>query len=78
MTQMQAILDLFKKGKTLDLVSAFHKTGCMKLSTRISDFRKMGYIFKVKKINFHSMYGTKGYYFEYTLDLKKTPKKLLK
>jgi Helix-turn-helix domain len=78
MTQQQAVLDILKKGKTLNILSAFKLTGSMKLSTRISDFRKLGYVFKVKKIHFKTRYKTNGCYCDYTLDLKKTPKKLLK
>lgn len=78
MTQQGAILDLFKKGKTLNWLTIFKLTGSSKGTTRISDFRKLGYVFKVEKINFTTKYKTKGYYFDYTLDRKKTPKKLLK
>jgi hypothetical protein len=79
MTQQQALLDLFKKGKTLNLISAFKLTGCMKLSCRVNDtFIPMGYVFKKEKVNFQTRYKTHGYYFEYTLDRKKTPKRLLK
>lgn len=79
MTQQQALLDLFKQGKTLNLTSAFKLTGCHKLSTRISDtFEPMGYKFKKEKVVFRTKYQTKGYYYNYTLNLKKTPKRLLK
>jgi len=79
MTQQQALLDLFKKGETLNLTSAFKLTGCHKLSTRVSDtFEPMGYVFKKEKVNFVTKYRTKGYYFNYTLNFKKTPKRLLK
>jgi hypothetical protein len=78
MTQKQALLDLFKQGKTLNLISAFKLTGCMKLSSRISDFKKLGYSFVVKKVNFLTKYQTHGYYFDYRLNKSKTPKHLLK
>lgn len=78
MTQKQALLDLFKKGETLNLMTAFKKTGTFKLSTRCSEFIQQGYKFKKEKVNFTTKYYTKGYYFNYTLDLKKTPKRLLK
>jgi hypothetical protein len=79
MTQQQALLDIFKKGETLNLLTAFKQTGCMKLSCRVSDtFEPMGYVFKKEKVVFKTKYQTSGYYFNYTLNLKKTPKSLLK
>ncbi len=78
MTQKEAILDLLKQGKTLNLTSAFKETGCHKLSTRVSDFKKLGYVFIVKKVKFLTKYRTHGYYFDYRLNKSKTPKHLLK
>jgi hypothetical protein len=78
MTQKQAILNLFKKGKPVNWLSAFKETGTSKLSTRTSEFAKMGYVFKKERVQFKTKYKTSGYYFNYTLDLKKTPKRLLK
>jgi len=78
MTQQQALLNLFKEGKTLNLTSAFKLTGCHKLSTRVSDFKKLGYVFKVKLVKFITKYQTSGYYFDYSLNKSKTPKHLLK
>lgn len=77
-TQLEAIVILFKLGNTLDWIKAFNITGCSKLSTRVSDLQKLGYVFIKKKIDFITKYGTSGYYYEYKLDLKKTPKTLLK
>jgi|694.fasta_scaffold52253_13 hypothetical protein len=77
MTQKQAILDLFKKGKTLNWLTAFKQTGTSKLSTRVSEFSEDGFVFKKEKIVFKTRYKTSGYYYNYTLDLKKTPKSLL-
>jgi len=78
MTQKKALLDLFKKGETLNLMTAFKKTGTFKVSTRVSEFIRQGYVFKKEKVVFKTRYKTKGYYFNYTLNLKKTPKRLLK
>jgi hypothetical protein len=78
MTQKKALLDLLKKGETLNLISAFKSTGCMKCSTRMSDFIKQGYVIKKEKVIFRTKYKTKGYYFNYTLVKSKTPKHLLK
>ncbi len=78
MTQKQALLDLFKKGKTLNVLTAFKLTGSMKLPARCWDMEQLGYVFKKDIVKFKTKYKTHGYYFNYTLDLKKTPKKLLK
>ncbi len=78
MTQQEAILTILKEGKTLNILTAFKQTGSMKLSTRCSEFAKQGYVFKKERVAFKTKYKTSGYYFNYTLDLKKTPKRLLK
>jgi hypothetical protein len=77
-TQTQAVLELFKKGRTLDLVSCFKETGCSSVARRVSDFRKMGYVFKTTTQTFKTRYGTKGRVKYYTLDFKNTSKKLIK
>lgn len=78
MTQKQAILNLYKKGKPVNWLLAFRETGTSKLATRTHEFEKMGYVFKRERIKFKTRYKTHGSYFNYTLDLKKTPKSLLK
>ena len=78
MTQKQAILNLLKEGKPVNWLSAFKQTGSSKLSTRVSEFAKSGFVFKKERVKFKTRYKTIGYYYNYTLDLKKTPKKLLK
>lgn len=76
-TQTQALLELLKKGKPTNWIKAFQLTGSTKLSTRVSDFIKLGFVFKKERVNFTTRYGTRGQHIEYTMDLKKTPKKLL-
>ena len=78
MTQKQAILNLYKKGKPVNWLLAFKETGTSKLATRTNEFEKMGYVFKRERIKFKTKYKTSGYYYNYTLDFKKTPKSLLK
>jgi Helix-turn-helix domain len=78
MTQKQAILNLLMEGQPVNWLSAFKQTGTSKLSTRVSEFTKQGFVFKKEKVKFKTKYKTIGYYYNYTLDLKKTPKKLLK
>lgn len=77
-TQKEALIAMLKKGKPINWVKAFQLTGCSKLGTRIAEYSKLGYVFKKDKVNFKTRYGTAGYYMDYTLDLKKTPKKLIK
>jgi hypothetical protein len=77
MTQKQAILNLLKKGKTLNWVTAFQQTGTSKLSTRVSEFILDGYVINKELVKFKTRYKTSGYYYNYTLDLKKTPKHLI-
>lgn len=76
-TQREALLKLLAKGKPVNWIDAFKLTGCSKLSTRISEYIKEGFVFKKKQVNFTTRYKTSGYFIEYTLDRKKTPKKLL-
>lgn len=78
MTQKQAILNLYKEGKTLNWLTAFRLTGTSKLSTRTAEFIDIGYVFKKERVKFKTKYKTSGYYCNYTLDFKKTPKQLLK
>jgi len=69
---------LLKKGKPVNWVKAFTTTGCSKLSARVAEFINQGYKIKKERVNFTTRYKTHGTYVEYTLDVKKTPKKLLK
>ena len=76
-TQKQALINLFKKGKPVNWITAFKATGCSYLPARIADLKKEGFKFEREQVNFTTRYNTKGYYFDYSLNLKKTPKKLL-
>lgn len=76
-TQKDAVISLFKKGKTLNWLNTFELTGCSSVARRIYDFEKIGYVFKKQKVNFKTRFGTHGTYMNYTLDKKATPKKLL-
>ena len=78
MTQKQAVIELFKSGVEVDALSCFKATGSMRLSARIWDMKEMGYVFKERTVFFTTKYYTKGHLKKYTLDLKKTPKRLLK
>lgn len=76
-SQMSVIANAFLTGETLNLSKAYKitkfkcKCGCMKLSTRVSDyFEPMGLVFS-KELD-------KDHYMNYTLDAKKTPKDAIK
>ena len=68
-TQREALISLFKKGKTLNWVKAFKLTGCSKLSTRVSEFTQAPFKMKFKKVKvvFKTAYNTTGYYYNYSL-----------
>lgn len=76
-TQKQALIMLLSKGKPVNWVQAFKETGCSSIARRVSDLIKEGFVFKKKQVDFTTRYKTKGHYIEYTLDVKKTPKKIL-
>jgi len=74
-TQTEVILKALLEGQTLNLATAYQltkkkcKCGCMKLSTRVSDtFIPMGFKF-IQERN--------GQYVNYSIDFKKTSKKLI-
>ena len=79
MTQKQAILQHFLSGKSLSTIQATQrKFGyCTKLPTRISDYKKMGFVFITTKIVKRTIYNQSCYFAEYKLDFKNTPKKLI-
>jgi len=77
MTQQQALLNEFKRGKSMSWIQAFYLTGTSKLATRVSDFKKLGFKFIVEKRTFQTRFGTSGYYFIYKLDLENTDPELL-
>lgn len=58
MTQQQAILELFKSGKTLNVISCFKATGSVKLSARVHDLKQKGFVFKTEKKLFKTKYKT--------------------
>ncbi len=75
-SQTSVILRAFLDGKTLNLSSAYQLTkkscvcGCMKLSTRVSDtFIPLGFKFIQER---------QGQYVNYSIDFKKTSKRLIK
>lgn len=78
MTQKEAVIELFKSGIEVDALSCFKATGSMRLSARIFDMKEMGYQFDERIVTFKTRFKTVGHLKKYKLNLKKTPKRLLK
>jgi hypothetical protein len=78
MTQKQSVIELFKTGEEVDALSCFKATGCMRLSARIFDMKELGYFFDERTVFFKTRFKTMGHLKKYKLNLKKTPKSLLK
>ena len=78
-TQREAILMHLAYGGKLSAIEATKKQFgyCTKLSTRISDYVKEGYVFIKEKKKRKTIFGESCYYFEYSLEFKKTSKKLI-
>ncbi len=78
MTQKQSVIELFKTGEEVDALSCFKATGCMRLSARVFDMKELGYFFDERTVFFKTRFKTMGHLKKYKLNLKKTPKSLLK
>ena len=77
-TQRSALIQAFIDNKHLTAMTAFQRTGSMRLSARVAEFEQMGLKFKKTPIQFKTKYGTSGRYNEYALVNKSEAKKLLK
>ena len=71
-TQFYYLLKLMKKGRYIDLYSAFYTCGTMKLSTRISDIKKLGFSVAQKEYIFKTKYGTRARLMRYKIDRNPT------
>lgn len=65
MTQNSMILELLHDW--LSPAEAFRETGSMKLSTRVSDFRKAGYEIESRKVTKKNRFGKTIHYNEYRI-----------
>lgn len=65
--QIKAILDHLKKHKTLTSAEAFKLYGCTRLSAKIFDLRKDGYVIETHKKSGKTRFGTYCEYGEYEL-----------
>jgi hypothetical protein len=79
-TQREAILMHFANGGSLTTIEATKRAygHCTKLPSRISEYEKEGFEFNREKIVKKSIFGETIIFLRYSLDLKKTPKKVLK
>ncbi len=79
-TQREALLNHFKNGGRLSTIEATQRQYgyCTKLPSRIFDYENEGFVFKREVVNKKNIFGKTCYFNYYTLDLKKTPKKVLK
>jgi hypothetical protein len=66
-TQIEAVKQLFRSKKKVNIINCFQLTGCMRLSARIFSLKKLGWEFKVDKVKFKTRFGTHGHYNNYTL-----------
>ena len=64
--QNQALIVLLKEGWT-DGVRAWREVGTMKLPSRVSEIRRMGYQVESRKVEFTTRLGKKAYYYEYRI-----------
>ena len=69
-TQIDYILEHFEEFDTITPLDALMEYGIMRLSSRIYELKRMGYIFDVKMIASINIKGKKVRYAQYTL-LKK-------
>ena len=78
--QRQAILMHMANGGVLTTIEATKKQFgyCTKLPTRLSEYQKEGFIFIREKVNTKNIFNEPIYYYKYSIDLKKTSKKLIK
>lgn len=78
-TQKQAILHyLIMGGKLTSLTATAKQFGyCTKLGARLKEFEDDGFVFKKEKVNKRTIFNEPCYYKIYSLDVKKTSKKLI-
>lgn len=71
MTQQNLILDYMKIHKTITPYESFEKLGCTKLSTRIGELKRQGYIITSDWIEDVNRFGENVRYKRYTLNRSK-------
>ena len=66
MSQHEAILKYLKKNKTITPMEAFWSLGITKLSTRVGELSRAGYVFKKERIKVKTRRG-EAYVMRYSL-----------
>lgn len=66
MTQNDMVLDMLKRGKVTQM-DALREIGCMRLASRISDLKRMGYKIDRHMVTRVNRYGKKVSFSEYSL-----------
>ena len=79
-TQTEAILYHLLSGNKITSIKATQKKFgyCTKLPQRICDIGELGFTIKKERITKKSIFGHHCTFLEYSIDLKKTSKKLIK
>jgi hypothetical protein len=67
MTQNEQVLDYMQKYGSITALDAMRDLGCMRLASRISDLKKMGFKISSLKKTVTRRDGTKAYIAEYRL-----------
>ena len=66
-SQANAILKHLQDGNGITPMDALNLCGCFRLSARIADLKKMGYLFSVEMKKGKNRYGEPTHYAEYRL-----------
>lgn len=68
MTQKEMILEYMRRFGSIDPQQAYLELGCMKLSTRISELKKLGYNIESETVTYKSKWwGKKKHFYRYRL-----------
>ena len=67
MTQREAIIKYITEFGSITPMEAFADLGITKLSTRISEMRKEGMVFKIETVRMKNRYGKPTSYCKYSL-----------
>ena len=68
MNQYERILNYIKQFGSISPLEAFRDLGITKLATRISEMRKMGYVFRQEYIKGENRFGETVHYMRYYLE----------
>jgi len=79
-TQTEAIINYLIAGNKITSIQATQRQFgyCTKLPQRIAEIIELGFSIKKERVNKLSIFGNNCSFVEYSLDIKKTSKKLIK